>query len=256
MDNPTLLIDFDGVLKVEGKLALGVQDFFSFLNQTKIDAIILSNSTLMTGKNIEQFFIDNGIKNYISAITTVDIALNYIELNKLTVKVYCDDRISSLFTQSNEQPDAVIVGDIGERWNFKLMNEIFNYVNSGSSLIALHKNKYWKNNEGRFVLDAGAFISAIEFSTGKQSKILGKPSPLYFDYALKKLERKIENGFIMIGDDIENDVKAAQDIGGKGILIYTGKTKFPYNKKLNITPDYEAKDLFEVIEILKRITSL
>jgi ribonucleotide monophosphatase NagD (HAD superfamily) len=56
----------------------------------------------------------------------------------------------------------------------------------------------------------------------------------------------------MIGDDIENDIKAAQDIGGKGILIYTGKTKIPLEKNIKIKPDSEANSLKEVISILKK----
>jgi ribonucleotide monophosphatase NagD (HAD superfamily) len=56
----------------------------------------------------------------------------------------------------------------------------------------------------------------------------------------------------MIGDDIENDIKAAQDIGGKGILIYTGKTKFPLDENISIKPDFEAHSLRNVIEILAK----
>ncbi|MCK7521523.1 MAG: HAD-IA family hydrolase [Ignavibacteriales bacterium] len=56
---------------------------------------------------------------------------------------------------------------------------------------------------------------------------MGKPSPQYFYAALETIECKIEDGFYMIGDDIENDILAAQNIDGMGILIYTGKTKFP-----------------------------
>ena len=56
----------------------------------------------------------------------------------------------------------------------------------------------------------------------------------------------------MIGDDIENDIKAAQEIGGEGILIYTGKTKYPLEKNTNIKPDFEANSLKEVMSILKK----
>jgi ribonucleotide monophosphatase NagD (HAD superfamily) len=57
--------------------------------------------------------------------------------------------------------------------------------------------------------------------------------------------------FIMIGDDIESDIIGAQKAGGKGLLIYTGKTKYPLNEGINIKPDYEAKNLTEVIDIIK-----
>ena len=41
-----------------------------------------------------------------------------------------------------EKPEAVLVGDIGDAWNYKLMQTIFEYIRNGAELIAAHKNKY------------------------------------------------------------------------------------------------------------------
>ncbi|MHB1686659.1 MAG: HAD hydrolase-like protein [Ignavibacteriaceae bacterium] len=59
----------------------------------------------------------------------------------------------------------------------------------------------------------------------------------------------------MVGDDIDTDIKGAQTTGGKGILVYTGKTKFPPSKNISVVPDFEAENLGEVIDILKNILS-
>ena len=122
---------------------------------------------------------------------------------------------------------------------------------AGADLVAMHKNKFW-NPEGELLLDAGAFIHGIEYASGKEAILIGKPSPLYFKTALESIDAKIEDRFFMIGDDIENDIKAAQNIGGKGILIYTGKTKYPLDENINIKPDFEAHSLRNVIEILAK----
>ncbi|MGB5289701.1 MAG: HAD hydrolase-like protein, partial [Ignavibacteriaceae bacterium] len=80
-------------------------------------------------------------------------------------------------------------------------------------------------------------------------------SPHYFKAALERIGVNIEEGFYMIGDDIENDIKAAQSLGGTGILIFTGKTKFPIDENITIKPDFEVHSLKEVIGILgKAIT--
>ena len=57
----------------------------------------------------------------------------------------------------------------------------------------------------------------------------------------------------MLGDDIESDIEGAKNSGGKGILIYTGKTKFPLPTDIKTKPYYEAMDLNEVIELLEKI---
>ena len=102
-------------------------------------------------------------------------------------------------------------------------------------------------------LDAGSFIKAIEYATGKEAKLIGKPSPIYFQTALNNLGYEKNQEFLMLGDDIESDIEGAKNSGGKGVLIYTGKTKFPLLTDIKTKPDYEAMDLNEVIKLLEKI---
>ena len=131
-----------------------------------------------------------------------------------------------------------------------MMNEIFNKVYSGVELVAMHKNKFW-SPEGKLSLDAGAFINAIEYASGKTATLIGKPSAIYFQTALSLLGFPNGSDFIMIGDDIDSDIIGAQQAGGKGILIYTGKTNYPLKEDSQIKPDFEAKNLTDIVEIIK-----
>lgn len=248
-----LLIDLDGVLKIGDSPAPYVKEFLDFIDKNKIPACILSNSTLRTGDLVKEFFARNKIELTIPAITAFDAALSFVKKNYKKVQVYCRDYLIHLFDGmiDNENPEAIIIGDIEDRWNYNIVNDIFKKVFSGADLVAMHKNKYW-NPAGELLIDAGAFIHGVEFASGKEAILIGKPSPLYFKAALEKINCNIEDGFYMIGDDIENDIKAAQDIGGTGILIYTGKTKFPLDKNINTKTDFEVHSLEEVIGILKR----
>jgi HAD superfamily hydrolase (TIGR01458 family) len=248
-----LLIDLDGVLKLGNSPPLGIEELLHFINENKIPACILSNSTLKTGELVKDFFADNNIKLNIPAITAFDATLSFVKRNYKRVHVYCRDYLTHHFDGmiDEDNPEAIVIGDIEDRWNYQIVNDIFKKVFAGADLVAMHKNKYW-NPAGELLIDAGAFITGIEFASGKEAILIGKPSPLYFKAALESIGAKIENGFYMIGDDIENDIMAAQDIGGKGILIYTGKTKFPLEKNSNIKPDFEVHSLKEVISILKK----
>ncbi len=253
MNCKPLLIDLDGVLKIGDYPAPDLKEFLSFINENQISACILSNSTLRTGEQVKEFFSSQNIELTIPAITAFDATLSFVKKNYKKVQVYCRDYLIHHFTGliDEENPEAIVIGDIEDRWNYQVVNDIFKKVFEGADLIAMHKNKYW-NPYGELLIDAGAFIHGIEFASGKEAILIGKPSPLYFKAALESINADIEEGFFMLGDDIENDIKAAKDIGGKGILIYTGKTKFPLDKSININPDVEAHSLKEVIEILKR----
>ena len=253
MNIKPLLIDFDGVLKIGNSPAPDVREFFDFINHNKIPACILSNSTLRTGDLIGEFFTSHNIEINLPAITAFDAAVHFVKKNYKRVQVYCRKYLIHHFEGfiDENDPEAIVIGDIEDKWNYKIMNDIFNKVYSGADLIAMHKNKYW-NPHGELLIDAGAFITGLEFASNKKATLIGKPSPLFFKSALESIHISSDSDFYMVGDDIENDIKAAQDIGGKGILIYTGKTTFPIDKILKIKPDFEVKSLKEIISLLKQ----
>ncbi|MGE5807142.1 MAG: HAD hydrolase-like protein [Ignavibacteria bacterium] len=250
--HPSVLIDFDGVLKIGDKPAPDAAEFLKFLDYSKVPALILSNSSLKTGREITEFIKTNSAETNISAITTVDAAYDFVKKNYKRVSVYCIDSVKEVFHDliNNQHPQAVIIGDLGNRWNYQVMNEIFLKVFNGSDLIAMHKNKFWKPDGKNLSLDAGAFVSAIEYSASKEALLIGKPSKVYFKTALEKLGVNEGEEFFMIGDDIENDIYPVCEIGGKGILVYTGKAKFPLESKFK-KPDFEAANLKDVISILE-----
>lgn len=247
-----ILIDFDGVIKIGKEIASDAKNFFSFIEKESIPACILSNSTIRTSELMKSFLLEKGFKLNIPAFTAFDVTLEYVKKNYSKVIVYCKEDLIQYFEGliNKENPEAVVIGDIGNQWSFETMNEIFNYVMNGADIIAMHKNKFWQP-EDKLILDAGAFITAIEYATDKKATLIGKPSPLYFKSALEKLCFSGKEEFIMIGDDLENDILAAQKIGGTGILVLTGKTRLSDIKESK--PDYVANSLTEVISILSEI---
>jgi HAD superfamily hydrolase (TIGR01458 family) len=250
-----LLIDFDGVIRIGDKPAPDAEEFLNFLVDKKIPVFFLSNSTLRTSEDIKNFLADKNLPSNFPAMTTVDATLNYIESRFSRVSVYCVDSIKTLFNKyiDDKNPEAIVIGDLGTQWNFQILNEIFLKVCKGAHLIAMHKNKFWLPDGKNIRLDAGAFVSAIEYASDKKATLIGKPSPIYFRTALGIMEFPDNSNFYMIGDDIEADINAAQNVGGKGILIYTGKTKYPLPEHHKQKPDYEAFNLKGIIDILNEI---
>lgn len=248
-----LLIDFDGIIKLGDKIAPDAQLFFRFLTDNKIPFFVISNSTLRTSEGMLEFIRKSGITTQIPSMTAVDATLSYVKDNYTKVSVYCRPNIKTLFSEfeTDGKPEAVVIGDIADKWTYETMNEIFRKVFDGSDIIAMHKNRYWQPDGKTLTMDAGAFITAIEYASSKKAVVIGKPSPIYFQTALKQLGFMPDSEFIMIGDDLESDIAAAQSIGGQGILVYTGKTKHPLSTD-SVQPDYEAMNLKEVIEIINK----
>lgn len=254
MQNP-LLIDLDGVLRINNNLANDAELFLNYLKNNNIKSCILSNSSIYTSENIIQFFNDNSIDLQIPVITAIDAAADYVKNKYSKIAAYTSENVIHLFTDilDFEKPEAVLIGDIGEVWNYQLIQTIFNYIKNGADLIAIHKNKFWNKEKNKISLDAGPFIHAIEYAADTKALLIGKPSPFYFHSALNKIGFNANNPFIMVGDDLDSDIAGSKNIGAETILIYSGKTKKPFPQNYLNKVDHEAENLTEVISILQKI---
>ena len=133
--------------------------------------------------------------------------------------------------------DAVLIGDLGDLWSFALLQEAFEYVQSGATLIALSRDRYWLSG-GRLTLDAGPFVAGLEYATQTQSRVAGKPNPDFFHGAVRSLG--LEPGttdVVMIGDDIWGDIQGAQQAGYRGWLVKTGKFREEVLVRSGVVPD-------------------
>jgi len=151
------------------------------------------------------------------------------------------------FNLEAENPDYVVVGDLGETLSFGVVNIAFQKLFSGAELIALQKNRYWLSDKG-YTMDAGALVAMLEFAAGKKGQIIGKPSPHFFALALDDLEMKPEN-VLMIGDDIESDIKGAQRMGMRGVLVKTGKYLPSDLERKDVSPWKTITDIGEIESI-------
>jgi HAD superfamily hydrolase (TIGR01458 family) len=139
------------------------------------------------------------------------------------------------FPQSESRPQVVVIGDIGDRWNYALMNRLFRMLMEGAELVALHKSRYSQTEEG-LRLDIGAFVAGLEYVTGREAILVGKPSPTFFRLAVLNLNLRPEE-VAMVGDDIEGDVGGAQRSGLKGVLVKTGKYRPDVAARSRVRPD-------------------
>jgi len=146
---------------------------------------------------------------------------------------------------TDQQPDFVVMGDMGDEYNAALLNKAFRLILGGAELVALQKNRYWKTAEG-LTLDAGPFVVALEYATGQQARIIGKPSPDFFELAVDDLGVPSAQ-VAMIGDDIEVDVGGAQRAGLKGILVRTGKFQ-EADLQSGIEPDGVIDSIADLVE--------
>ena len=137
---------------------------------------------------------------------------------------------------AQDVPEAVILGDLGERWSYALLQEAFEYLMGGAALIALSRDRYWLK-EGKLALDAGPFVAGLEFAVGRSAIVAGKPSSAFYGAALRSMGIGQAEKAAMVGDDLWSDVQGAQEAGLQGWLVRTGKYREASLAESGIQPD-------------------
>ena len=133
-------------------------------------------------------------------------------------------------------PEAVLIGDLGEKWSYALLQEAFEYVLAGAAMIALSRDRYWLR-DGKLALDAGPFVAGLEFAVGKEALVAGKPSAAFYTAALRSMGLDPGKSVAMVGDDLWSDVQGAQRAGLRGWLVRTGKYRESALAESGIVPD-------------------
>ena len=82
--------------------------------------------------------------------------------------------------------------------------------------------------------------------------MVGKPAPAFFAAALAHLGASAA-GTLMVGDDVENDVLAAQRQGLTGALVKTGKYLPRALENASGTPDHVLGSFADVPALLDRL---
>ena len=85
----------------------------------------------------------------------------------------------------------------------------------------MHRSNAWTTADGLRV-DTGLYLAGLEQTTGYRGTAVGKPAPAGFLAAAARLGVEPEEMY-MVGDDLNNDVLAAQVVGMAGVLVRTGK---------------------------------
>ena len=137
---------------------------------------------------------------------------------------------------AEEGAGAVVVGDLGDGWDFATLNRAFRLLMSApeSPLIALGLTRYWRADDG-LRLDAGPVVRALEYAAARTAVVLGKPDAAFYGTAVDDLDLQAAQ-VVMVGDDIRSDIEGAQRAGLTGVLVRTGKF-LPSDLTGEVSPD-------------------
>lgn len=221
-----LLIDLDGVLYVEDDPIPGAVEAVAALREAGVGLRFVTNTTQRShARTLEKL---QGLGMPVAADELITPAILAVEHCRARgherVALLMADDVKADFaalTEADDEVDAVIVGDLGERFDYTVLNRAFRLVVDGAELVALQRNRYWLRADG-LSLDVGPFVAALEYAADVEAVVVGKPAAAFFLLALSQLGADPAEA-AMVGDDVESDIGGAVRAGLRGVLVRTGK---------------------------------
>ena len=253
-DVEALLLDLSGVIYVQDEAVPGAAEALAKLRAAQVPLRLVTNTTMRPRRAIIERLERLGIEADPSELLTpATLAKRRCEEAghrsvALVVLEELREDLEGLTETVGDPPDAVVIGDLGERWDYPTLNRVFRMVSAGAEPIALQKNRFWETAEG-LSLDAGPFVAAIEYATGREAVVVGKPAPAFFELALSELGVEASRA-AMVGDDVEADVGGAIDAGLAGVLVRTGKFREELVRDSGVQPTATVDSIVQLPELL------
>jgi HAD superfamily hydrolase (TIGR01458 family) len=225
-----VLIDIDGVLTVSWQPISGAVAAVEHLRAAGVPLALVTNTTSRSRASIAAALATAGFPVTASDILTAPaIAAAYLREHYAGARCLLinsgDIRadLTGITLAGDDDPavDVVLIGGAGPEFSYQILNRAFRCLQAGARLVAMSRGMYWRTSDG-LQLDSGAFIAGLEQAVGTAAEVVGKPAEGFFNAALAHLGVPACDA-LMIGDDIDNDVLAAQRCGLTGVLVKTGK---------------------------------
>ncbi|HVB63361.1 MAG TPA: HAD-IIA family hydrolase [Nitrolancea sp.] len=222
-----ILIDVDGVLRIDNEPIPGAVDALLDLRRRHVPFRLLTNTTVRTRHSLGALMRRLGFDVEDHEIITAGAATAAYLRRRfpdqpcylITTGDVADDFAGVPLTNGMDAR-VVVIGGAEHNFTYAALNHAFRLLLNGATLVAMHQNKYWITSQGP-TLDAGAFIRGLEYATGKRARLVGKPAAPFFRVGFRSLDLPPEHVGI-VSDDLLQDIVPAKRLGATGILVRTG----------------------------------
>jgi HAD superfamily hydrolase (TIGR01458 family) len=256
-----VLLDIDGVLTVSWQAIAGAVGAVQWLRTAGFAVALVTNTTSRTRQAMADALVAAGFP--VSAddiVTAPTAAAGYLQEHYPGARcllLNSGDISSDLIGvrlagdgDGDAAVDVVLVGGAGPEFSYQALNQAFRHLHAGARLVVMSRAMYWQTSEG-LQLDSGAFVAGLELAAHTEAAVVGKPAAAFFASVLARLGVAAEDA-VMVGDDIEVDVLAAQRAGLTGVLVRTGKYQSRTHAAASVPPDYVVDSIADLPALLGR----
>ena len=249
-----MLLDMEGVLQVAWEPLPGAAQTLRWLDERRIPFLIATNATSLTRPSLAERLSAMGFPVLPDHLVTAStIGGSYLRAHHPGARCFLlGEPDVALELEGvelvDENPDVVVLAGAHPSFTWDNLSRVLRMLLDGAELVALHRNLAWMTEDG-MRLDTGAFVLALEAASGVRATVTGKPAPDFFRQALEVLGVPAGRT-LMVGDDIEVDIRGAQAVGIRGALVRTGKFRPEDLEATAGLPDHVVDSVAELPRLL------
>jgi HAD superfamily hydrolase (TIGR01458 family) len=253
LDVKGVLLDIDGTLQDANEAIVGARDAVRQLRSAGLPLRFLTNTSRFSRARVMEVLHSYGIGADLDEVYTASVGASlWLQGRGVRRAAVCVPEQAMVDFPGQlldeEHPEVVLVGDLGHEWTFTRLNQVFRWLLSGAELVAIHRNRYWRTEHG-LTLDAGPFVAALEYATGQSAQTIGKPSPEFFETAVRSMGLDTSD-VVMVGDDLSTDVAGAHAAGARAVLVRTGKFREEDLAASRALPDFVIDSIRDLPALL------
>ena len=227
------LFDLDGVFYKgkERRIKIGGTKIVKELRKRNKKLLVLTNNSTDTAMTVWSRLVEVGVpvkRNEIltsSVVTAQYLRSKYGKVSyflvgerglELEMKRFGHRRVYG------NRADFVVVG-LDRHLTYEKLNQATMVARRGAPIIATHISALYMARDGP-AMATGPIAKALEYAAGKKSIEVGKPATLMFRVALRDAGCTASEA-VMVGDQLDTDIKGAVRAGVDAILVKTGVDK-------------------------------
>jgi HAD superfamily hydrolase (TIGR01450 family) len=229
------LLDLDGVIYRGEQVLPGARELVQWLDATGRRVMYLSNNSFATPAAVAQKLARLGMPRPAGRVLTAGGAAAQLLARRFPggrVYALAMPEVAALVAEAGLRsvwqnavdgptPDAVLVG-LDRTLTYDRLARGLRAVLAGAAFIAVNRDPRLPVENG-FEPGTGALVTALEYASGRQAEIVGKPAPGIALEALRELGTPTTDA-LMVGDALDMDVLAGNAAGVDTALVLTGLT--------------------------------
>ncbi len=253
------LMDMDGTVCLGNRLLPGAKGFFRLLDRRGVPYLFFTNNCSKDRRLYRAKLGGMGlVVGAEQIITSGEATALYLATRTPHHRLYVLGTPSlkrefreAGFALAEEEVDAVVLG-FDTTLTYAKLERACHLLRGGAAFIATHPDNVCPTERGP-VPDCGSMAALLTKATGRRPIVVGKPSRLMAEMALKKLGPGFRpRDVAMVGDRLYTDMRMARRAGLTAILVLSGETRREDLATTMDVPDYVFPSIRELGQELMR----